>query len=95
MAKFYRVKKTNFLWDEGAILECDAREGENGGYRAISDLWDRMDLGSEYISAPIIEAPENAEFFERVYPLGAIEKKLFGTKKQAQAAAAALYKGDK
>lgn len=95
MAKFYRVKQTNFMWDEGAILERDEKLGLNGGYYAIDDLWDRVDTGDEYISAGIVEAPENAEFFERVYPLGALEKKLFGTKKQAQAAAAALYKGDK
>lgn len=95
MAKFYRVKQTNFLWDEGAIIERNEKLGLNGGYYAIDDLWDRVDLGDEYISAGIIEAPENAKFFERVYPLGALEKKLFGTKKQAQAAAAALYKGDK
>lgn len=95
MAKFYRVKQDNFLWDEGAILKCNEKLGSDGGYSAIDDLWDRVDMGDEYISAGIIEAPENAKFFERVYSLGALEKKLFGTKKQAQAAAAALYKGDK
>ena len=95
MAKFYRVKQGNFLWNEGAILERNEKLGSNGGYCAIDDLWDQVEMNGEYISAHIIEAPENAKFFERVYPLGTLEKKLFGTKKQAQAAAAALYKGDK
>lgn len=95
MSKFYRVKQTNFMWDEGAILECDEKLGLNGGYCSISDLWDRADLSGEYISAHIIEAPENAKFFERVYQLGSLEKKMFGTKKQAQAVVAVLYKGDK
>lgn len=94
MSKFYRVKQTNFMWEEGAILELDTGMGSKGGYTPIEDLWDHVDLDGEYISATIIEAPENAEFFERVYPLGSLEKKLFGTKKQAQAAAAALYKGE-
>ncbi len=78
------------MWDEGAILKSDG-----DGYRPIEDIWNHVELGSEYISDHIIENEDNAEFFERVYPLSAIEKKLFGTKKQAQAAAAALYKGDK
>ena len=95
MSKFYRVKQTNFMWEEGAILEHDEDTGSDGGYRPIEDLWDHVELGTEYISGHIIEDEGNAEFFERVYPLGSLEKKLFGTKKQAQAAAAALYKGDK
>lgn len=95
MTKFYRVKQGNFLWNEGAILKCDEKLGSNGGYYAIDDLWDQVEINDEYVSAHIIEAPENAKFFERVYSLGALEKRLFGTKEQAQAAAAALYKGDK
>ena len=95
MAKFYRVKQANFMWGEGAILKYDEKLGSNGGYYTIDDLWDRVDLSGEYISAHIIEAPENAKFFERVYKLESLEKKIFGTKKQAQVAAAALYKEDK
>lgn len=94
MAKFYRVKQDNFLWNKGAILKCDEKVGPNGGYYPIDDLWDQVEANDEYISVRIVEAPENAKFFERVYSLGALEKRLFGTKKQAQAAAAALYKGD-
>lgn len=94
MSKFYRVKQTNFIWEEGAILRLDSNVGRNGGYQPIEDIWNHVDPSDEYISASIIEDEANSEFFERVYPLSTIEKKLFGTKKQAQAAAAALYKGD-
>ena len=95
MSKYYRVKQTNFMWDEGAILEHSHQHGNSGGYQPIEDLWNHVDLGTEYISAHIIEDEGNSEFFERVYPLGKLEQRLFGNKKQAQAAAAALYKGDK
>lgn len=90
MTKYYRVKKTTFMWDEGAILSS-----EGNGYRPIEDLWNHVELDTEYITDHIIENPINKDFFERVYPIGKLEKMVFGNKKQAQAAAAALYKGDK
>lgn len=90
--KYYRVKQTNFMWDEGAILHH--RDGDSG-YTAINDLWNHADLKGEFISCRIIEDPANLDFFERVYPIGKLEKMVFGDKKQAQAAAAALYKGGK
>ncbi len=92
MKRYFRVTSTNFMWEEGAILEYDKSTGSDGGYRAISSLWDKVPLESEYISARIIEHPDNADMFSEVWPLGKLEKGMFGTKKQAQAAAAALYK---
>lgn len=93
--KYYRVIKKTFMWEEGAILKLDTSSGSGGGYTAISDVWDSVELDGEYISARIIEHPDNTEFFERVYPIGKIANALFGSKKQAQAAASALYQGDK
>lgn len=64
MKKYYRVKKDNFLWKEGAIL---SNTHENG-YAPIEDIWDNTPInGKEYISAQIIEHESNAEYFERVY----------------------------
>ena len=93
--KYYRVKEDTFMWAKGAILEFNSDIGSRGGYYAISDLWDAVELRDEYISANIIEAAGNDKFFERVYPIGDLKKRMFGSKIQAQAAAEALYKGDK
>lgn len=94
MIKYVRVLQDNFLWSKNAILKYDT-ENENG-YAPIDDIWDTTEVnGGEYISNRIIEAEENAKYFERVYPISGLKKKLFGTKKQAQAAASALYEGDK
>jgi len=67
--KYYRVKQTNFLWKEGAII-------------SDRDVWNKTDdNGNEYISARIIEHPDNAEFFERVY-YTSIKGQIFRTKDQ-------------
>lgn len=92
MARFFRNKTGNFLWDEGAIV---SNEHDEDGYKAISNIWDHVGLDGEYITAKIIESPDNADFFEEVWPIGKLEKMVFGNKKQAQAAAAVLYKGGK
>ena len=95
MSKFYRVLQDTFMWNKGAIIEYDEDSGTAGGYVAIDDIWDAVPLKGEYISARIIESADNSTFFERVYPLSGLKKKVFGTKKQAQPAAAAPYEGDK
>lgn len=96
MTKYYRVSKPTFLWDEGAIIEFHEEDGCDGGYRAINDLWDACDeVKDEYISARIVEHKDNESWFERVYPIGKLEKMVFGSKKQAQAAASTLYKDKK
>lgn len=82
MQKYYRVKKDNFMWKEGAIIINKDHEGNIDNYIAIEDIWNATpDLGKEYISARIIECPNNAEFFERVYP-DTIAGKYFKTKDQ-------------
>ncbi len=85
--KYYIVKKDNFMWKAGAILKL-INEGSNGGYKTIEDVWDAVPcIDAEYISARIIEHPDNAEFFERVYP-DTISGKFYRTKEQL----VALYK---
>lgn len=92
--KYYRNLKDNFLWDEGAILsdEIDAN-----GYQPINDLWNKTEHnGNEYISRGIVEAEENKDMFERVYPIGDIKKMLFGNRDAAKAAVnAGAYKAKK
>lgn len=88
--KYYRVLKDTPLWNEGAIISNEV----SSRYSAVNDLWDALDLNNEYLTCHIIESPNNSQFFERVYPVGKLEKMLFGNKKQAQAAASVMYKGD-
>lgn len=70
--KHYRVKQDTFLWKAGAILSDEGTSASNPathGYDAVEDVWDATPtIGQEYISARIIEHPDNAAFFERVYP---------------------------
>lgn len=83
MDKYYRAKKDTFLWKEGAILRNNAN---GGGYQPIEDVWNATPHnGTEYISSRIIEAPENAGFFERVYR-DDLSGKAYRTKDQIVAA---------
>lgn len=66
MTKYYRVKKDTFMWLEGAIISDKGDEGH--GYLPIEDIWNKVELKTEYISAHIIENPLNSDTFERVYP---------------------------
>lgn len=75
--KHYRVKKNTFLWKQGAIIH----DQNKGQYVGVEDIWDVVPTADEYISARVIEHPENAEFFERVYP-DTLSGKLFRTKDQ-------------
>jgi hypothetical protein len=82
--KYYRNLKDNFLWDAGAILSDDCGDD---GYMPINDLWNHTEKnGSEYISRCIVEAEDNSDMFERVYPIGDIKKMLFGNRAAAKAA---------
>lgn len=82
MDKFYRVKKDNFLWKEGAILKLKSMNNGASGYVPIEDIWNVIEkTTSEYITAFIIEDPVNAEYFERVYP-DTIGGKIYRTKDQ-------------
>jgi hypothetical protein len=79
--KYYRVKKETFLWDEGAII---SNKDSSGEYRAIDPIFNRMDDQTEYISANIIEAEENKDFFDRVYPVNLVTKTVYKAKEQAK-----------
>ncbi len=91
MSKHYQVLEDNFLWQKGAILKQD-EDGE--GYRPIDDLWDTTEEnGNEYISARIIEAPENKQYFQRVYVMSKGKKVLYLTKEKAREASSKFYEG--
>lgn len=100
MTRYYRVIKEHPTWEIGAILKQKDQANENDirNYTAISDVWDKelgkgVDVSGWWEGGTLVE--NQTEWFERVYPIGEVSKMLFGNKKQAQAAAAALYKGDK
>jgi hypothetical protein len=77
--KYYRVKQDTFLWKVGAVLKLTS---DRDSYIALEDIWDSVPvIGNEYVSARIIEHPDNSKFFERVY-LDTITGKLFRTKDQ-------------
>jgi hypothetical protein len=80
--KYYRVKKETFLWDEGAIISTS--KDSNNEYRAVDPIFNRLDDMTEYISANIIEADENKDFFERVYPVNLVTKTVYKAKEQAK-----------
>lgn len=61
--KYYRVKKDTFMWEENAILTDQGK----GQYVGISDIWNKTEDQTEYISANLIEDPDLSDYFERVY----------------------------
>lgn len=87
MTKYYKVLKTNFMWDEGAILESGG-----DGYRPISDIWNHVDLGREYISDHIIENKDNSEFFQKVHKVDLLTRVVYETKDKAKELLAKAYK---
>lgn len=91
MVKYYRVEKDTFIWKEGAILEFDSSLGNDGGYKAINDLWDTCELNGEWITRNIIEAPENSDTFARVYNVGKQDKMVFATKEKAREMANSMF----
>lgn len=91
MTKYYRALRETPLWEEGAII---SNKDCNDRYKAVDGVWlkeiEGIDESWYEGAAPVENQPE---WFERVYPIGKLEKMVFGNKKQAKAAAAALYKG--
>ena len=84
MTKYYRVKKNTFMWEEGAILKLNYGSGSDGGYMAISDLWDASEyVDDEYISKKIIEDKSNSEWFERVYSINLLKSTVYKIKEEA------------
>lgn len=55
------------MWLKGAILEFEKDNGTKGGYTAVEDIWNKVDLKTEYISGHIVENQKNSDVFERVY----------------------------
>ncbi len=93
MDKYYRVKKNTFLWKEGAILRLNQKYGHDGGYEPIEDIWDVIpSCKDDYVSATIIEHPDNSKFFERIYP-DSVTGKLFKTKDQLLDMYSKAFKG--
>lgn len=87
--KFYRVKKDTPLVLAGAILrKTDER------YYPISDLWDAYEGRSANgtMVAGMVEAPENKDWFERVYEVSVLGKAKFLIKEAAQKAYSDLHK---
>lgn len=92
MARYYRVLKDTPLWVKGAII---SNKNNSHEYLVMDEVWEKVELKEEYLTAHIIEDKDNGDFFERVYPIGDLKKKLFGSKLQAQAAASVVYKDGK
>jgi hypothetical protein len=93
--KYYRVVKDHPFWELGAIISNESNEDY---YLTTNDIFMKQDAdGDDFESARGFSSDivEYSDFFERVYPMGKLEKAMFGNKKQAQAAASALYKGGK
>lgn len=90
--KYYRLIKEHPVWEVGAIVQ--QQDGDKGSYEPVDTIWNK-DIFDEEDLTEYKTVVEKTPWFERVYPIGKLEKMMFGTKKQAQAAAEALYKGDK
>ncbi len=87
--KHYRVKRDNFLWQVGAILENCAN---NGSYMPLdkTDIWNVTEYnGGECISSRIIE--NNPEYFERVYAVNLLTKTVYKLKAEAAELMAKSY----
>lgn len=78
--RFYRVKQDTPMWREGAILKLDG----NGGYRAISDLWDTLEDQSACLNAKRVESKDNGDWFERVYETSFLGKVAYHTRDKAR-----------
>lgn len=77
MTIYFRVKKDTFLWAEGAILS----DKGDGCILPIEDIWNKTKNQNEYITRRIIEDPNNADYFEKVYK-DSITGNLYKTKDQ-------------
>ena len=77
MTTYFRVKKDTFLWAEGAILS----DKGNREVLPIEDIWNKTQNQGEYITRRIIEDPNNADYFEKVYK-DSITGNLYKTKDQ-------------
>lgn len=76
------------MWEEGAILKS-----EGDGYVAVDEVWNHVDLKTEYISDHIVENEGNSEWFERVYPVNLLSKTIYKGKAEAKELLSKEYKG--
>lgn len=87
MTTYFRVKKDTFLWEEGAILF----DKGNGHVVPIEDIWNKTENQTEYITRRIVEDPNNADYFEKVYK-DSITGNLYKTKDQLVSMFKAVFK---
>lgn len=80
--KYYRVLKENFLWQVGAIIECEDNDNGYSPYDKNS-IWDVTEHnGGEYICKRVVE--NCPEYFERVFPIHLLKNIVFKAKAEAQ-----------
>lgn len=84
MEKYYRVKEDTFMWAKGAIIKHNSSKGSDGGYEHIDSIFESVPLAGEYISERIIEHPDNAKYFERVYKVDFATKTVYELKDAAK-----------
>ena len=80
--KYYRVKKDTFLWKAGAILQCRTPSNQQSYYTAIEDIWDVLPLDSPVLYSDVVEHPDNAAWFERVYKYSALSQAAYYCKEK-------------
>lgn len=87
VTKYYRVVKDHPLWEVGAVI---SNENDEDSFSSINELYDKFDdMDSWTEGAKLVE---QSDWFERVYPIGKLEKMIFGNKAAARDAAARTYK---
>lgn len=77
------------MWSKGAIIKS-----EGSGYRSVNEIFNHVELGSEYISDRIIEDKVNDIFFEKVYKVDLLTKTVYKLKDEAKALLEKEYKTD-
>lgn len=73
--KYYRVIKDTPNWDEGAVIQSSG----GGQFAVVDELYARDGIPAGYDSMypQVVEHKDNAQFFERVYP---VQSKMSETK---------------
>lgn len=87
--KYYKALKETTIWEKGTIV---SNEDSDSSYTPVDAIFvkDIEDVDESWWEGKgAIE--NNPGWFERVYPISTLKKKVFGTRIQAKAAAEALY----
>lgn len=96
--KYYRVIKDHAVYEENAIISNEIKSSEYITTDPIflkEDMAERFEKANKYYYEEALVVENCPELYERVYSIGKLEKAMFGNRKQAQAAAAALFKESK